>query len=437
MNQPSVLEQMNEYIQQSKERGELLFEFEYSPVFNIVVIKKILPPVCDENGYGVIQFPKFTCFIDGLVWEGLKKQVKAIFRIPKEIENFWPVAEIFEEKLDLVSKAYKFEVEEEHKFISSQEGVLFNKDKTILYAYPSHKTEEEYVIPDTVVLIKENAFVNNPHLKKLSIHKNVVEIEPCQFVCGTMIEVDSENTAYQSQDGSLYSKDGKTVYHVCCDENIIFTEDISRECLEVSMEILKPENVVEEETEVASKASKVYTEMNNYIVKAKILGVQLFDFQYDKENDYVWIDKIIEPIGHIGEMPVVTIPKFVSVVDTFSHLNNDKIEGASLYIPKGCVIGEFGSRKSYVHWQFGEWLKTIKVDEEHETYCVQDGVLFNKDKTEILCYPVYNEEEEYVVPDSVVRLDYRMFANCSYLKKLVVSKNMIEIIIFRPGPISR
>ena len=34
------------------------------------------------------------------------------------------------------------------------------------------------------------------------------------------------------------------------------------------------------------------------------------------------------------------------------------------------------------------WLKAIHVDPENEYYCDVDGVLFNKDQTELICYPI-------------------------------------------------
>ena len=43
---------------------------------------------------------------------------------------------------------------------SSENGVLFNKAKTVLIKYPAGKTNTEYVIPNSVYGIREEVFEN-------------------------------------------------------------------------------------------------------------------------------------------------------------------------------------------------------------------------------------------------------------------------------------
>ena len=52
-------------------------------------------------------------------------------------------------------------------YSSTPEGVLFNKDKTILIQYPPNGPYTEYTIPDTVAVIRDNAFRN---ATKLTFH---------------------------------------------------------------------------------------------------------------------------------------------------------------------------------------------------------------------------------------------------------------------------
>ena len=46
-------------------------------------------------------------------------------------------------------------------------------------------------------------------------------------------------------------------------------------------------------------------------------------------------------------------------------------------------------------------LESISVDERSETYCSVDGVLFNRDQTELIQYPLGKQEESYVIPKGV------------------------------------
>ena len=52
-------------------------------------------------------------------------------------------------------------------------------------------------------------------------------------------------------------------------------------------------------------------------------------------------------------------------------------------------------------------------------------MLFNKDKTRLICYPENKYGEEYTVPNSVKRID--SFRECSYLKELNISENVEKI----------
>ncbi len=71
-------------------------------------------------------------------------------------------------------------VDEKNKYYSSVDGVLFNNDKTILYAYPIGKTQAEYTVPNTVKTIKHFAFADST-LERIIISKGVEKAEYCAF----------------------------------------------------------------------------------------------------------------------------------------------------------------------------------------------------------------------------------------------------------------
>lgn len=61
-------------------------------------------------------------------------------------------------------------------YYSVEDGVLFNKDKTVLIQYPSGKKNTSYTIPNGVKKIAERAFVNVPALRSITISNSVEEI---------------------------------------------------------------------------------------------------------------------------------------------------------------------------------------------------------------------------------------------------------------------
>lgn len=78
-------------------------------------------------------------------------------------------------------------VDNNNKYYMSENGILFNKDKTELIFYPAGKEEAEYVIPNTVTSIKERAFSYCYNLKNVIIPDSVVNIESCAFIRSTGI----------------------------------------------------------------------------------------------------------------------------------------------------------------------------------------------------------------------------------------------------------
>ncbi len=74
------------------------------------------------------------------------------------------------------------EVDKGNEFFSNDvNGVLFNKDKTVLIQYPIGKESTSYDIPDTVVQIRDWAFYTAYNLENIRIPKNVISVGVCAF----------------------------------------------------------------------------------------------------------------------------------------------------------------------------------------------------------------------------------------------------------------
>ena len=75
----------------------------------------------------------------------------------------------------------------------------------------------------------------------------------------------------------------------------------------------------------------------------------------------------------------------------------------------------------------GTALKEITIDQENTAYKVQDGVLFNADMTELLRYPSLDSRTEYVIPDSVKKIELEAFEKTKNLKNVVIPSGVEEI----------
>ncbi|MGN0461398.1 MAG: leucine-rich repeat protein [Ruminococcus sp.] len=72
-------------------------------------------------------------------------------------------------------------------------------------------------------------------------------------------------------------------------------------------------------------------------------------------------------------------------------------------------------------------LESYNVDSENAVFSDIDGVLLNKDKTELIRYPYAKESDCYYVPSTVSKASDNAFDNTTRLKKVVLSNSMTSV----------
>ena len=72
-------------------------------------------------------------------------------------------------------------------------------------------------------------------------------------------------------------------------------------------------------------------------------------------------------------------------------------------------------------------LKSISVSPDNSAYSSEDGVLFNKDKTRLIRYPVGKEGDIYSIPTSVTEICKEAFAKCCSLKNITIPNSVSKI----------
>ncbi len=76
------------------------------------------------------------------------------------------------------------------------------------------------------------------------------------------------------------------------------------------------------------------------------------------------------------------------------------------------------------------FLKSITVDNNNKFYYSEDGVLFNKEKTKLIQYPVGNNRGEYIIPNGVETISGNAFKGCTSLKNVSIPEGVESIGIF-------
>ena len=75
----------------------------------------------------------------------------------------------------------------------------------------------------------------------------------------------------------------------------------------------------------------------------------------------------------------------------------------------------------------GSDLREISVDANNTAYCSVDGVLYNKDKTNLMLYPAAKESAEYRIPDTVKTLDEAAIVSTYNLREMYIPASLTEV----------
>ena len=143
-------------------------------------------------------------------WEYDSKNAALIIKsdnIKPNIENEYPWAEysedineliigddvtVFDEDVtdSLVNLESITVNEDNHNFVTDEDGTLFNGDKTILIKYMDDDFNGTYIIPDTVEIIGEEAFEDHDELTSIVIPEGVITIGDYAFLdCHGLFEI--------------------------------------------------------------------------------------------------------------------------------------------------------------------------------------------------------------------------------------------------------
>lgn len=114
----------------------------------------------------------------------------------------------------------------------------------------------------------------------------------------------------------------------------------------------------------------------------------------------------------------VTIPQGITYIGGGAFINCNNL--TSITIPYSVTNIDGGAFYLCTN------LADINVDENNEYYCSEEGVLFNKSKTELMMYPIAKKIETYTIPESVTKIGEVAFSGHDEL----VSIDLHEQITF-------
>ena len=117
--------------------------------------------------------------------------------------------------------------------------------------------------------------------------------------------------------------------------------------------------------------------------------------------------------------------KDINIPDSVTEIRNEAFSGctslSSINIPDSLTYiadAVFSGCES---------LAAINVSSENNIYASIDGVLFDKDKTELKLYPAGRSETTYTIPDGVIYISHGAFSGCKNLSDINIPDSITEI----------
>lgn len=265
---------------------------------------------------------------------------------------------------------------------------------------------KEIIIPDSVTEIWWRAFSGCTSLSKVKLPKNLTSINSDVFSgCTSLAEITIPDSV---------TSIGSSAFEGCAS----------------LAEIDIPDSV----TEIGSSAFSGCTSLSKVDLPKKLSTIEAYTFSGCSSLESIVIPDGVTAIGTWSEyentyygssfsgcksLKEIVIPDSVTSIGSSAFSNCTSLE--SITIGRG--VESLGD----------EWiascrrLENITVSPENKTYSSVDGVLFNKDKSELSAYPIGNKRSSYTIPDGVEKIGKKAFYGCRYIESLTIPVSVAEI----------
>ena len=263
-------------------------------------------------------------------------------------------------------------VSPDNKNYSSVDGVLFNKDGSELIIYPKGNGRSAYTVPDGVTSIGRHVFSGCRSLTEIVIPDSVTSIGSSAFEgCRSLTEIVIPDSVTSIGESAFY------------------------DCTSLA-EIVIPDSV----TSIGSSAFEGCTSLSKVKLSNNLTIIEERTF-YDCTS-----------------LAEIVIP------DSVTEIGKSAFSGCTSM--KSITIGSGVEGVDYSFISLCRGLANINVSPNNKNYSSIDGVLFNKDGTELLAYTGGNDRSEYTIPDGVTTVCENAFLGC-YIKTLTIPVSVIEI----------
>lgn len=301
-----------------------------------------------------------------------------------------------------------FEVDRLNAVYTSDDGVLFSRDREILIRYPCGR-KGAFEIPESVVHIGTRAFDGCDGLSEVIMGGGVTSI-------GAMAFLNCINLVGMTIDAQVEFL-GAGVFSRCFKlKNITIPNSVTTinggafsRCTSLDR-IVVPDSV----TNLGGGTFSDCTNLKEAVLGSGIVAVPGSVFRYCTSLTNVVIPDSVTRIEshaflHCSSLASIAIPDQVTIIENWAFKDCRSL--ATIDIPERVGTVE------YFAFSGCHQLTAINVHESNRSYSSMDGVLFDKSRRTLVSYPA-GKGGDYTVPDTVTRIDRPGFLDATKLDRL-------------------
>jgi len=279
----------------------------------------------------------------------------------------------------------------------SENGVVYNSDKSTLILYPAGKTEMLFEIPASVGKIESNAFNNCENLKKIYFHGDLPEFGSGAFngaASGIIFFYKNDKNGWSSSinvGGAEYTAESfNEVDYVIYSGS--FGEGFSWSLDADGVLTVKGSGEMPSHNEREAPWYSCSSLISSAVVEEGITSIGMYNF-------------------FSCTMKSVSLPESLTHMATGAFSNCFDLE--SIHIPAN--VTEMG----YAIFACPK-LESITVAAGNTAFSSVDGVLYNKDKTELIRYPSGKKDTSVTLPETVRTITQLSFEYSKNLEALTL-----------------
>ena len=283
-----------------------------------------------------------------------------------------------------------------NNYYSDNNGVLFNKKKTELIRYPEGKSQTSYTIPDSVTSIGYYAFAGCTGLTSITIPNSVTSIGNRAFCgCTGLTSITIPNSVTSIGNGAFYDCTGLT--SITIPDSVTSIEDVAFDGCTGLTSITIPNSV----TSIGSYAFYGCTGLTSITIPNSVTSIGSYAFE------------------RCTGLTSITIPNSVTSIEDYAFRGCTGL--TSITIPNSVTSIEDCAFSGCTG------LTSINVASGNNYYSDNNGVLFNKKKTELIRYPEGKSQTSYTIPNSVTSIGRYAFYGCTGLTSITIPNSVTSI----------